>query len=244
MTNPVEKSVKLSNVKDVLAYLETKFPQCFSIKGEVRPLKIGIFQDLAERLHDDTVVSKTQLRQALRVYTSSWRYLSVIKAGIARIDLDGLEGDLIDESQAEYAAKTLSESKAKAAEARKAKKQQDITPPVQPEHAKEQSDNDNRKATKQKKTSSKNLNKSSVPFSKTSRTRPSANANSDASTSRISLNPVSAEKLISGTNVLVKLGSSPVAATVIDVSRDQLDVTVQLASGMVVKTRRDSLYSA
>jgi ProP effector len=42
--------------------------------------------------------------------------------------------------------------------------------------------------------------------------------------------------------VLIKLGQNPLPATVMEVHKD--DVTVQLASGMVVKTRQDSLYLA
>ncbi|YAF37316.1 ProQ/FINO family protein [Klebsiella pneumoniae] len=34
-------------------------------------------------------LSKTQLRAALRLYTSSWRYLYGVKAGAIRVDLDG-----------------------------------------------------------------------------------------------------------------------------------------------------------
>ena len=120
MTTPTEQNVKAATVKDVLAYLATQFPACFSLTGEAKPLKIGIFQDLAERLQNDATVSKTQLRQALRIYTSSWRYLEATKEGVTRVDLDGVAGEPIDASQAEHASKLLDESKAKAAEKRKA----------------------------------------------------------------------------------------------------------------------------
>mgnify|MGYP006196981215 CR=1 FL=1 len=121
MTSQVEPQVKPHNVKEIVALLSEQFPLCFTLSGEAKPLKVGIFQDLVERLKDNPLLSKTQLRQALRVYTSSWRYLDAVKAGVARIDLEGVAGDLVDEQQAEHAAKTLSESKAKAAEIRKAK---------------------------------------------------------------------------------------------------------------------------
>ncbi len=29
------------------------FPKCFTLEGEAKPLKIGIFQDLAERPNED-----------------------------------------------------------------------------------------------------------------------------------------------------------------------------------------------
>jgi ProP effector len=109
----METEIKRTSTKDIIAYLTEKFPQCFSIKGQVKPLKIGIFQDLAERLKDDETVSKTRLRQALRHYTSSWRYLKVIKAGAFRIDIDGESVSEIDDEQANYASKTLKESQEK-----------------------------------------------------------------------------------------------------------------------------------
>ncbi|OKK25418.1 hypothetical protein BST87_25040, partial [Salmonella enterica subsp. enterica serovar Typhi] len=75
--------------KEVIAFLAERFPQCFSAEGEARPLKIGIFQDLVERVGGEMNLSKTQLRAALRLYTSSWRYLYGVKAGAIRVDLDG-----------------------------------------------------------------------------------------------------------------------------------------------------------
>ncbi len=72
---------KLKNSKEVIAYIAECFPKCFTLEGEAKPLKIGIFQDLAERLNEDEKVSKTQLRAALRQYTSSWRYLHGVKPG-------------------------------------------------------------------------------------------------------------------------------------------------------------------
>ena len=71
----MENQQKFSNSKEVIAYLVETFPKCFSLEGEVKPLKIGIFQELSERLKDDERVSKTLLRSSLRHYTNSWRYL-------------------------------------------------------------------------------------------------------------------------------------------------------------------------
>ena len=71
----MENQPKLNSSKEVIAFLAERFPQCFSAEGEARPLKIGIFQDLVERVGGEMNLSKTQLRAALRLYTSSWRYL-------------------------------------------------------------------------------------------------------------------------------------------------------------------------
>ncbi|MED5525399.1 RNA chaperone ProQ [Gallaecimonas pentaromativorans] len=109
-----ESSSKLPDTKAVLAFLAETFPQCFTLKGEAKPLKIGIFQDLAERLDSDERVSKTQLRMALRHYTNAWRYLRSVKAGVARVDLDGADSIAVTDSEAEHAQTSLHESMRKA----------------------------------------------------------------------------------------------------------------------------------
>ena len=122
----VETSEKASNtnkvnppVKEVIAYLAEKFPLCFSVEGEAKPVKIGLFEDLSAALADDETVSKTQLRQALRGYTMSWRYLAACKPNAVRVGLQGEEAGIVDEQQAEYAEQTLAQSRESVA-ARKA----------------------------------------------------------------------------------------------------------------------------
>lgn len=111
---------KLTKSKDVIAYLAEQFPDCFTIKGDAKPLKIGIFEDLAKRLEDDDKVSKTRLRTALRHYTNSWRYLYSVKAGAQRVNLDGEQVEAVTEEHQQHAQETLKESKAKVAEKNKA----------------------------------------------------------------------------------------------------------------------------
>ena len=124
----VETSEKAANtnkvnppVKEIIAYLAEKFPLCFSVEGEAKPIKIGLFEDLAAVLADDETVSKTQLRQALRGYTMSWRYLAACKP-------NGEEAGIVDEQQAEHAAQTLAQSRetvaARKAEQRKAQRKE------------------------------------------------------------------------------------------------------------------------
>ena len=228
MTTPTEQAVKASNVKEVLAYLVQRFPACFSASGAAKPLKIGIFQDLAEKLQDDDTVSKTQLRQALRVYTSSWRYLEATKEGTPRVDLEGVEGEPIDAAQAEHASMMLEQSKAKAAEKRKARL--DEAKAKQP------------KGTAEKPAYKKNQNKKPVTGSKQAKVSQKAVKAEPAVASTASLQPVVVSEVVTGAKVLIKLGQSPMPATVLEVSKE--DVTVQLGSGMVIKTRQDSLYQA
>ena len=63
-----------------------------------------MFQDLAEALEDDERVSKTQLRQALRQYTSNWRYLHGCREGAVRVDLQGNPAGVLE---AEHVAMQL-----------------------------------------------------------------------------------------------------------------------------------------
>lgn len=109
----MENNEKLKNSKELIAYLCELFPTCFIADGEAKPLKIGIFQDLAARLAEDARVSKTLLRSALRQYTSSWRYLHGIKAGAIRVDLDGNECGVLTEEHVTHAKQALKESKDK-----------------------------------------------------------------------------------------------------------------------------------
>ncbi|HBO37228.1 MAG TPA: RNA chaperone ProQ, partial [Pasteurellaceae bacterium] len=107
---------KLVNNKEVIAYLAEKFPLCFTLEGEAKPIKIGLFQDLSEALKDDPRVSKTQLRHALRQYTSNWRYLHGCREGAVRIDLQGNPSGVLEQEHVEHAAQQLAEAKAKFAE--------------------------------------------------------------------------------------------------------------------------------
>ena len=119
-TDAQVNSQKLTNTKDIIAYLAEKFPLCFILEGEAKPLKIGLFQDLADALQDDERVSKTQLRQALRQYTSNWRYLHGCREGAVRVDLQGNPAGGLEAEHVAHAAQQLADAKARVAEKRKA----------------------------------------------------------------------------------------------------------------------------
>ncbi|MDG6882751.1 ProP effector [Phocoenobacter uteri] len=110
-TQTTQTAKTTMSVKETIAYLAEKFPLCFSLEGEAKPLKIGLFQDLAQALENDEKVSKTMIRQAMRGYTMGWRYLNACKEGAERVDLEGKPAGTIDAAQAEHAAQTLAESK-------------------------------------------------------------------------------------------------------------------------------------
>lgn len=109
----MENQPKLNSSKEVIAFLAERFPLCFTTEGETRPLKIGIFQDLVERVPESDNVSKTQLRSALRLYTSSWRYLYGVKLGAQRVDLDGNPCGELEQQHVDHARTQLEEAKAR-----------------------------------------------------------------------------------------------------------------------------------
>ncbi|PRD39526.1 UNVERIFIED_CONTAM: proQ [Trichonephila clavipes] len=230
---------KPANVKEVLSFLTANFPLCFISEGPVKPLKVGIFQDLAARLGEDAAVSKTQLRQALRVYTSSWRYLEATKEGASRVDLDGQPAELIDAQQAEHAAKLLAESKQKAAEKRKIRQQEQKALAAKTAQAERSPGaakpvrSEQKRPNKNPKAASKSV-KAPVKAVQSPVVKPAAAA--------VELAALAPQHTVVGAKVLVKLGSSPMPATVTEVNLP--DVTVQLNSGMVIKTRQDSLFQA
>ncbi len=212
---------KRISTKEIIAHLAEKFPACFSIKGPVKPLKIGIFQELAEKLADDELVSKTRLRQALRHYTSSWRYLKSIKVGAFRVDIDGNQAAEIDQEQADYAEKTLRESQEKFGN-------------------KNSKDSAGKKTYKGNKPENKGLqsarkSKDKAKF-KTVKSSQRAQAKVAAK-----LKPVESSAIKVGQAVKVQLGNAPLEAVITEISGDE--VSVQLNSGMVVKTQVKNIFT-
>ena len=215
---------KFSNSKEVIGFLVEQFPACFSNKGDAKPLKIGIFQDLAERLENEERVSKTLLRSSLRHYTNSWRYLHGIKKGTQRIDLDGNDVAAIEDEHVEHAKKQLEESKAKVAEKRKEQKA-----------AIADAKGADAKGADVKNTYKKREAPKFKPTSKVVKKE------------QIKVKQPIAERLeqahiVAGTAVTVKIGKSPMPATITDVSKD--GIQVQLDTGMVVKVQLENLRLA
>jgi ProP effector len=211
----MENTEKLKNSKEIVAYLVEKFPACFIAEGEAKPLKIGIFQDLAARLADDERVSKTMLRSALRQYTSSWRYLHGLKAGQARVDLDGNPGELLTEEHIEHAKQALKESKERVFASRRTNTKEKEDKPKQPRR------NAPRKA---------DAPRSDKPKTAAPKAAPVADA---------PLVKVDAATLKVDQGVRVMLGKSPLPATIKEVTKD--DVQVQLQTGMMLRVKFEHL---
>ena len=214
----MENSEKLTNSKEVIAYIAERFPKCFTVEGEAKPLKIGIFQELAERLNEDPKVSKTQLRTALRQYTSSWRYLHGVKAGASRVDLDGNECGVLEEEHVEHAKKALEESKAKVRARRKeqAEAKAAASKDGEAKAKKIRAKSPKPKSTKQKTTK---LNKK------------------PAETTRA----LTADEVKVGKNVSVNMGNGNMPATIVEINKD--DVRVRLNNGLTMVVKAEHLRS-
>ncbi|WP_133127361.1 ProQ/FINO family protein [Legionella nagasakiensis] len=100
-----ESTAKKDKLKTI-DWLTEHFPAAFFKKAnQVKPLKIGIFDDIIdfyERL-DAPPFSKKTLREALNYYSASPAYLHCQKANAARVDLFGNEVDVVTDEQAKYA---------------------------------------------------------------------------------------------------------------------------------------------
>jgi len=68
---------------------------------------------LVKLVQGEENLSKTQLLAALRLYTSSWRYLYGIKVSAQRIDLDGNACGELKEQHVDHARQQLEEAKAR-----------------------------------------------------------------------------------------------------------------------------------
>lgn len=109
-----DKNVHFEHVKETLELLYKTFPKAFVKDGEVKPLKIGIFDDLKERIASVEGLSITKVRAALRMYTARLKYLYSVKEGVARIDLDGnATEDLVNAQHESYAKERIAEINAK-----------------------------------------------------------------------------------------------------------------------------------
>lgn len=237
----MQETEKFTSNKDIIAFLAEQFPACFSLKGEAKPLKIGIFDDLSQRLAEEPRISKTRLRSALRHYTSSWRYLRSMKPGKQRVDLDGNPCGELEQQHADHAKKALEESLAKHGikpnEAKAGEGREKRAP--RPRRGKPGEGQDTR-ATKDGKTGDSRPAKSraSKVNYRARGTKPAAGTTNAVKVAKATaeLKPVDPSQLQNGQQVQVKVGGSVVSGTVLELTKG--DVQVQLASGMQVRVKK------
>ncbi|ATZ11778.1 RNA chaperone ProQ [Erwinia amylovora] len=228
----MENQPKLNSTKEVIAFLAERFPQCFSAEGEARPLKIGIFQDLVERVQGEMSLSKTQLRSALRLYTSSWRYLYGIKAGATRVDLDGNACGQLDEQHVEHARKQLEEAKARVQaqrEQQQAKKREagEETTPRRPRKPvrKPAVEGEPARSVRNKPARPQPARHTSAPREESRPEQPKPVTDTAA--------------LQVGQSIKVTAGKNAMDATILEIGKD--GVRVQLASGLAMIVRAEHL---
>ncbi|MCF6434155.1 MULTISPECIES: RNA chaperone ProQ [Pseudoalteromonas] len=214
----METTNKLKDINEVLDFLYSEFPQCFKQKDGIKPLKVGIFKDIAERIEGSDKVSKTQVRQALRKYTSNWRYLEAVTKYEFRIDLDGNDAEKVEQEHIEHAQKALEESRAKMAKRKKPQR------PRQDGETKSYK----KKGPAHPRSGDKNARVNKKP------------APQQAKRSSGKVEPLPANEVKVNNKVKVKLGQALVNATITEVNKDE--VHVELVTGMQVKTKADSLY--
>lgn len=224
----MEKQPKLNNSKEVIVYLAKEFPNCFLAEGEAKPLKIGIFQDIVERLGEASCVSKTQLRTALRLYTTSWRYLYGIKAGAQRVDLDGNPCGVLDEQHVEYARKQLEEAKAR----------------IQAQKAGQKNTHNANNISKKLHKSAEQKKIAKKPVIVDAKKATSSNNNVKKNFKKQHANSKSISKieiasLKVGQYVRVKAGQKAMDATILEIVKD--GARVQLASGMAMLVRAEHI---
>ncbi|MEI7340517.1 RNA chaperone ProQ [Pectobacterium brasiliense] len=245
----MENQPKLNSSKEVIAFLAERFPLCFTTEGETRPLKIGIFQDLVERVPESDNVSKTQLRSALRLYTSSWRYLYGVKLGAQRVDLDGNPCGELEQQHVDHARQQLEEAKARVQAQRaeqQAKKREAAGESAEaartPRPAQKRAPRRDASNNASRNNAPRNPRQPSSGQSQSS-SQQSANAQSrqakPASNERQRVAVTDVSKLQIGQEIKVRAGKDAMDATVLEIAKGE--VRVQLASGLAMIVRAEHL---
>ncbi|CNE11543.1 putative solute/DNA competence effector [Yersinia rohdei] len=235
----MENQPKLNSSKEVIAFLAERFPLCFTAEGEARPLKIGIFQDLVERVQGEENLSKTQLRSALRLYTSSWRYLYGVKVGAERVDLDGNPCGVLEEQHVEHARKQLEEAKARVqaqrAEQQAKKREAAIAAGETPEPRRPRPAG--KKPAPRREAGAPVENRKPRQPQRPQQARPPRPQVEENQPRPVPVTDIS--KLQIGQEIKVRAGKSAMDATVLEIAKD--GVRVQLSSGLAMIVRAEHL---
>lgn len=241
----MENQPKLNSSKEVIAFLAERFPLCFTAEGEARPLKIGIFQDLVERVQGEENLSKTQLRSALRLYTSSWRYLYGVKVGAERVDLDGNPCGVLEEQHVEHARKQLEEAKARVqaqrAEQQAKKRETAIAAGETPEPRRPRPAGKKPAPRREAGVASENRKPRQSPRPQQANQKQARPPRPQAEENQPRPVPVTdISKLQIGQEIKVRAGKSAMDATVLEIAKD--GVRVQLSSGLAMIVRAEHLH--
>ncbi len=96
--------------QQTLEWLAIKFPEAFDNTKRIRPLKIGIMNDILQ-CHAEAAalgISRSKLREAVVLFTRRLDYLTCLKAQEMRIDL---QGNIIDSVSIEDAERATAQIK-------------------------------------------------------------------------------------------------------------------------------------
>lgn len=107
LKSSAQKPAWLEYVHYGVELLKAHYPQCFKDPAEIKPLKVGIKQDLVKHLgtRDDIVISdKSCMIKSLSYYVTTINYFKTVLEGIARIDLDGNSVGAVSTEEARYSA--------------------------------------------------------------------------------------------------------------------------------------------
>ncbi len=222
----MENQPKLNSSKEVIAFLAERFPHCFSAEGEARPLKIGIFQDLVERVGGEMNLSKTFR------FTSLYFKLALpygVKPGATRVD-DGNPCGELEEQHVEHARKQLEEAKARV-QAQRAEQQAKKREAAAAAGEKEDAPRRERKPrpVARRKEGAERKPRADKPTTKAPR---APREEKHTPVSDISV-------LTVGQSLKVKAGNNAMDATVLEITKD--GVRVQLNSGMSLIVRAEHL---
>jgi ProP effector len=103
----MSKTAKRARIAAVIKLLCDQFPQTFS-RHDPRPLKVRVDAELLVALD---AIEPRGLQSALRAYTSTARYVSALRAGACRIDLDGKPAGTVTAEDEKAAKAKLAEFK-------------------------------------------------------------------------------------------------------------------------------------
>lgn len=85
--------------------LKAHYPACFKEAKDVKPLKVGIKQDLVKHLsarEDIVTTDKACMVSSLAYYVNSLAYLKSVIEGAQRIDLEGNSAGTVSADEAKY----------------------------------------------------------------------------------------------------------------------------------------------
>lgn len=97
------QTLRRESIQKAISVLCEKFPKTFFAQAEdIKPLKIGIINDLKDKISELDGFSLSKIRAAVRKYTYSIQYLDAVKEGAKRVDLEGNEVSEVTKEHEEY----------------------------------------------------------------------------------------------------------------------------------------------